>query len=311
MSAKITVMGIYVADLSFWAARLPVMGETLLGTDFSTGPGGKGSNQAVAARRAGAEVSFITKIGRDELGKQVRQMYRDEGIDQDFVLESDSLPTGAAFIFKDEKTGDNAIIVVPGAATDLGPADVEKAEAAIAASAVFATQLETPIETGQRGLEIARRHGVTTILNPAPSAPLPEAIYGLVDYFTPNETEASDLAGLPVETLEQAEAAADVFLQRGVGTAIITLGGQGVLLKDGSGAAHIPAYDAGSVVDTTGAGDAFNGGLATGLAKGLDARAAARFGCAVGGLSVTKEGTAPSMPRADEIEALLRQHADA
>ena len=307
MNAPVTVMGIYVADLAFWAPRMPKIGETILGSGFATGPGGKGSNQAVAASRAGAEVSFITKIGKDELGEQVRQLYIQERIDQEFVFESSDLATGAAFIFKDRKTGDNAIIVSPGAAADLRPEDVDAARGTITASKIFMTQLETPVEVAEHGLKIARRAHVPTILNPAPSMPLPDSIYTLVDYFTPNETEAAALAGFPVGTPEEAIAAGNVFIEYGVGAAIITMGGQGVVFVNGGEGKHIAPFDIGTVVDTTGAGDAFNGGLAAALAMGMDIGAAIEFGSATGALSVTKEGTAPSMPPKSEIEALLKR----
>jgi ribokinase len=261
----------------------------------------------VAAARAGAEVSFITKIGKDELGEQVRELYSQERIDQQFVFESPDLATGAAFIFKDRETGDNAIIVSPGAAADLRPADVDAAHEAIGASKIFMTQLETPVEVAVHGFKIARRAQVTTILNPAPSMPLPDSIYPLVDYFTPNETEAAALAGFAVDTPEEAIAAGKVFVGHGVGAAIITMGGQGVVFVNGQEGKHIAPFDIGTVVDTTGAGDAFNGGLAAALAMGMDVEAAIEFGGATGALSVTKEGTAPSMPAKSEIEALLKR----
>ncbi|MEE8270872.1 MAG: ribokinase [Alphaproteobacteria bacterium] len=303
--ARVTILGVFVADLAFWTDRLPAQGETVMGSAFKLGPGGKGSNQAIAARRAGAQVTFITKLGADTFGALARTTYRAEGIAEDFVYESADKTTGAASIVVNQDTGDNAIVVAMGAVADLTAAEVDAAEPAIAGSAVFATNLELPIALAERGLGIARRNGVATVLNPAPAAPLPDRIYPLVDYFTPNETEAAALAGRAVATLAEAEAAADVFLDRGVGTVIVTLGERGVLFKDGAGGALIPAVEAGPVVDTTGAGDAFNGGFAVGLAEGADARAAARLGCAVAGLSVTRVGTAPSMPTRAQVDALL------
>ncbi len=302
----VTILGVFVADLAFWTGRLPAMGETVMGREFKLGPGGKGSNQAIAARRAGAEVTFISKLGADAFGELARRTYRDEGISEAFVFESPDTGTGAAAILVNEDSGDNAIVVAMGAVADLTVAEVESAEQAIARAAVFATNLELPVALAERGLEMARQSGVTTVLNPAPAVPLPEHFYPMVDYFTPNETEAAALAGLPVETAHQAEAAADIFLSRGVGTAIITLGEQGALFKDSRGCELIPAVRAGVVVDTTGAGDAFNGGLAVGLSEGRDPRDAARFGCAVAGLSVTRVGTAPSMPARPDIDRIFR-----
>ncbi|MFO1350136.1 MAG: ribokinase [Gammaproteobacteria bacterium] len=306
MAAKpVTILGIYACDLTFLAARLPRIGETLIGSDFRLGPGGKGSNQAIAARRAGAAVNLLVKLGRDAFAAEARRMYAADGVNTEYLLETPDYPTGTAFIFVDDHSGANAIIVVPGAAGQVGVAEVEAAEAAIAASAVFMTQLETPLAVGRAGLTIARRHGVTTILNPAPAQALPDEVYPLVDYFTPNEAEAAALAGLAVESIEQAKTAADVFLGKGVGTAVITLGANGVVVKSAAVCQHIPAFPVGKVVDTTGAGDAFNGGFAAALAEGRDALAAARFGCAAAGLSVTRPGTAQAMPRRAEIEELL------
>ena len=300
----VTVLGVFVADLAFWTGRLPTMGETVMGREFKLGPGGKGSNQAIAARRAGAAVTFISKLGADAFGELARRTYRDEGISEEFVFESAETGTGAAAILVNEQSGDNAIVVAMGAVADLTVAELEAAEQAIAGAAVFATNLELPVALAERGLQMARQYGVTTLLNPAPAIALPDHIYPMVDYFTPNETEAAALAGVPVESVDQAEAAADIFLGRGVGTAIITLGEQGVLFKDAGGAELIPAVEAGRVVDTTGAGDAFNGGFSVGLSEGRDPRDAARFGCAVAGLSVTKVGTAPSMPKRAAVDAL-------
>jgi len=304
--AGVVVLGVFVADLAFWAERLPVMGETLLGSNFKIGPGGKGSNQAVAACRAGGNVAFISKVGDDEFGALARGLYEREGIDQNYVYPSD-VPTGAAFIMVQEKTGSNAIIIYPGAAEALTNEEVESASKVFAGAQVFVTQLELKLPQVTCGLALARHHGVQTVLNPAPALQLPEHIYPMVDYFTPNESEAAALAGCPVENVAQAQLAADIFIARGVGAVVVTLGGDGVLVKDAQGATHIPAFDVGAPVDTTGAGDAFNGGFAVGLAEDMDVREAARFGCAVGALSVTRQGTAPSMPARAEVEALLRR----
>ncbi|KGM34863.1 ribokinase [Inquilinus limosus] len=306
-SPKIAVQGVFVADLAFRAARLPVMGETLLSNGFKLGPGGKGSNQSVAAVRAGADVAFITKLGTDPFGQMARALYAEEGIDAGHVLTDPERPTGAAFIFVDGKTGENAIIIEPGAAAALTEAEMEGAAPAIAAARVFVAQLELPLPVVRRGLEIARRHGVTTILNPAPAMTLPDDLYPLVDYLTPNETEAESLVDFAVDSGQQAARAAEVLLDKGVGTVIVTLGAKGALLKSRSEAVHVPAFTAGPSVETAGAGDAFNGGFALALAEGRPVAEAVRFGCAVAGISVTRPGTAPSMPRREEVEALLRR----
>ena len=308
MTKPISILGIFVADLTFRTDRMPIKGETFIGNSFKLGPGGKGSNQAVATRRAGAETIFITKIGKDTFGEMAMKLYADEGINAEYVWEIADMATGAASIVVNEETSENLIIVVPGAADDMVPEDLETAEAGIAKSSFFMASLEVPIPVMQRGLEVAKRNGIPTILNPAPAAILPDVVYGLSDYFTPNETEAAMLAGIPVETVDQAEAAAKVFLGRGVKTAVITLGELGVYVRNSEISQHIPAFDMGDkVLETTGAGDAFNGGFAHALADGMSLIEAIRFGSATAAISVTRLGTAPAMPFNNEIMELLNK----
>jgi ribokinase len=305
MSGKgVAILGIFVADLAVRAGRMPGIGETISGSGFKLGPGGKGSNQSVAAARAGAAVTFISRIGKDDFGRIARSTWEAEGIAAR-VAESADEPTGAAFIYVNEKNGENAIIVVPGAAAGITPADIEAAADAITNAAVFVTQLEQPVAAAKRGLEIARAAGVTTIFNPAPAEPVPDDIYPLCDFVTPNEHEAGLLAGVPVRNVEEARRAGDVFLAKGVGAALVTLGEKGALLHTAERSTHVPAFDAGMAVETAGAGDAFNGAFAAALARGLEAETAVRFACAAAGISVTRHGTAPSMPHLAEIEALL------
>jgi ribokinase len=301
----VTVMGSFVADLAFRADRIPVWGETLMGRSFKLGPGGKGSNQAVAAARAGGRVSFISKLGPDAFGDIARSLYRDEGIDTRFLFRTES-PTGAATIMIDAERGDNAIIVVPGACFEVTTAEVDQTRDLIAASSHFVAQLELPLPVVHHGLALARSLGVATILNPAPAAPLPNSIYPLTDYITPNETETAALTGVPVASVVDAARAADVFLARGVKNVVITLGAQGAYVKNAQIAQLVPAVNAGPVVETTGAGDAFNGGFAVALSEGMDLVHAVRFGCATAGISVTRHGTAPSMPTRAQIDAVLR-----
>lgn len=300
----VAILGVFVADVAFRAGRQPEIGETIIGSGFKLGPGGKGSNQSVAAARVGADVTFISRIGKDEFGAIALATWKREGVTPR-VIETPDLPTGAAYIFVNETSGDNAIIVVPGAGGAITPADVESVADSIRSSAVFITQLEQPVESAKRGLEIAKDAGVITVFNPAPAVPIDDSIYPLCDYVTPNENEAGLLSGVPVKTIEDARKAGDVFLKKGVGAALVTLGEQGALLHTRSSSKLIPAFHAGPVLETTGAGDAFNGGFAAALARGLAPEAAARFGCAVAGVSVTRAGTAPSMPRLAEVEALL------
>jgi ribokinase len=307
---RVTVMGSFVADLAFRIDRLPTWGETRMGQYFKLGPGGKGSNQAVAAARAGApgssKVAFISKLGPDAFGEIARTLYRDEGIDTQFVFSTPN-PTGAAGILIDAVKGENAIVVVPGASFELTPAEVDQAAELIAASAIFVTQLELPLPVVEHGLRLAHTHGVLTILNPAPATPLPETIYPFCDYLTPNESEAATLTGIPVTDLASAEKAAIALLNRGVRNVIITLGGQGALIKTPTLTQHVLPIDAGPVIETTGAGDAFNGGLAAGLAEGRSLIEATTFASALAGISVTRPGAAPSMPHRPEIDALLRR----
>jgi ribokinase len=301
----VTILGIFVVDLAFRAGRLPVMGETILGRGFKMGPGGKGSNQAVAAARAGAEVTFLTRVGADEFGALGRRTWEAEGIDTSRLITSHGEPTGAAFIFVSSESGDNAIIVEPGAAAELSAADIEASAAAIEGAAVLVTQLEQPIPAARRALEIAKEAGVVTVLNPAPAAPVETAVFALCDWVTPNETEAAALTGIEVASVDDARRAADALLAKGAGAAVLTLGERGALLHERHRSELVPAFAAGPVVETTGAGDAFNGAFAAALAEGMDPLAAVRFGCAAAGISVTRPGTAPSMPTRGEIEALL------
>jgi ribokinase len=284
--AAVAVLGIFVADLAFRAPRLPLMGETILGQGFKDGPGGKGSNQAIAAARAGGDARMITRIGRDTFGEMAQKAWAADGIDTSAVAIDDELPTGAAFIFVSTETGNNAIIVESGAAARLSPADVAAAEPVIAGAKVLMTQFEQPIETAIAGLTLARKHGVITILNPAPAVQVGDAIYALCDYVTPNETEAATLTGLKVETEADALAAAKEFIRRGAKNALITLGEKGALLHGEVGTHMVPAFKVAKVVETTGAGDAFNGGFAVALAEGMSPADAVRFGCATAGLSV-------------------------
>lgn len=304
MAGHIAILGVFVADTAYRADRAPKMGETILGNSFALGPGGKGSNQAVAAARAGGETHFISKLGRDTFADLAFATWSEAGVIP-AVTQTDEGYTGAAYIFIEEATGNNAIIVCPGAAGTISPADIEAEADLIRSASVFVTQLEQPIDAAIRALEIAKKGGAVTILNTAPAADLPPAIFPLCDYVTPNESEAEGITGIPVTDLASAERAARAFLDLGVGTVLITLGEKGALLGTTDGAIHVPAFSAGPVVDTTGAGDAFNGGFAVALAEGRSPEDAARFGCATAAISITRPGTAPSMPSRGEIDALL------
>lgn len=302
----IVILGVFVADTAYRASRQPRMGETILGTSFVLGPGGKGSNQSVAAGRLGADVTMITRLGRDAFAEMARSTWAGAGV-KSAVIETPESYTGAAYIFIEEATGNNAIIISPGAAALISAADIEANAALIRSAGVFITQLEQPMPAAQRALEIARQAGVTTILNPAPAAPLPDAIFSLCDWMTPNETEVEELTGVKVSSVDDARRAADALLARGVGGVIVTLGEKGALLHTATRSEHVGPVKAGPVVETTGAGDAFNGGFAVGLSRGFDPLDAVRFASAVAGISVTRPGTAPSMPSLAEVEAILAQ----
>jgi len=308
MTPRVVVMGSFVADLAFRTPRLPRWGETVMGSAFHLGPGGKGSNQAVAASRLDGNVIFISKLGRDEFGELARRTYEQEGIDSQFVFETAEHATGGATIIVDEVKGENAIVVVPGACFQLSLEELNRARAAIQGASVFLTQLELPIPVVEHGLRLARSFGVPTILNPAPAHSLPESIYPLCDYLTPNETEAAELTGRSITGADDAEYAAESLLARGVRNLVVTLGEQGALVKNPNITEYISAFAAGQVVETTGAGDAFNGGFAVGLAEGMDIVAATRFGCAVAAISVTRPGTATSMPHRSEVDDLMKRY---
>jgi ribokinase len=301
----IVIMGVFAVDLSFRTPAMPVWGETLRGSEFRMGPGGKGSNQAVVAARLGGDVYFISKVGRDSFGALARQTLEAETIHTEFLFQSENSSTGAALIVVDDIKGENAIVVVPGAADALTTHEIEQATARIASAACFMTQLELPLPLVEYGLRLARHLGVPTILNPAPACDLPDSILKLCNYLVPNETEAAALTGMPVTSLEQAACAADVLLARGVGNVVVTLGGRGALVKTDTLAVHVEAFHAGKVAETTGAGDALNGGFAVGLSEGMDLVNSVRLGCAAAGISVTRYGTAPSMPRRNEVDAIL------
>lgn len=309
MKDQIVILGVFVADTSYRADRAPVIGETILGNSFALGPGGKGSNQAVAAARAGGKVHMVTKLGRDTFADMALEIWADAGVIPEITQHDDNY-TGAAYIFVEEATGNNAIIVCPGVGGTISTADIDARAELIGGAAVFMTQLEQPIDAAMRALEIAKAGGATTILNPAPAAELPKGMLALCDFVTPNETEAEAITGISVATIEDAARAAASLVEKGAGAAIITLGENGALFHDGNQTVHVPAISAGPVAETTGAGDAFNGGFAAALVRGLSPVEAVRFGSATAGISVTRKGTAPSMPALDEIETLLASLGD-
>lgn len=303
---KVCVVGSCMIDLISKVPRLPGFGETLVGHAFHMGYGGKGANQAVMAAKLGAQVTMVTRLGRDVFGEGTLKNFCEQGIDTTWVMFDDARMSGVAPIFVDDKA-QNFIVIVPGANLGLSPADAQAAREVILAADVVVCQLEVPLETTLEAFRVAKSGGVRTILNPAPAAALPDELLQLADIVAPNETETELLTGLPVHTPAEAEAAARVLQARGAATVILTLGERGALLVDGGTAEHIPAV-AVQAVDPTGAGDAFIGSLAAYWAAGLPLNTAIRRANAVAALSVMRVGTQVSFPPQAEAEAFLQQH---
>jgi len=297
--------GIFVAgasniDLISYVTRLPRWGETLHGSRFHIGYGGKGANQAVMAAKLGGDVKILTKLGNDIFGKNTQENFELMGVDTKWVLFTDKAFSGVAPIIVNEK-GQNAIIIVTGANDYLTLEEIHRAREDISEADVVVCQLEIPVEMSLEVLKIAYEAGVTTVFNPAPARPeLPEELYQYSDIICPNEREAEMLTKLSIKTLEDAERAGKVLLDRGVDTVILTLGERGSLLMDKNGAFHIPSAKV-KAIDTTGAGDAFVGSLAFFLAMGKPIKEAIRRANYIAAISVQSSGTQVSFPRADEL----------
>ena len=301
MPANVVVIGSLNMDLVTRAPRLPRGGETLIGESFSTIPGGKGANQAVAAVRLGAQVSMVGCVGSDAYGQQLRGALLAEGIDCQAVSVVDG-SSGVALIVVDDNS-QNAIVIVAGANGELTPTVLDRFDAVLQSAEVIICQLEVPDATVGHALKRGRELGKTVILNPAPaSRALPAEWYAYVDYLIPNESEAMVLSGLAVDSLETAEAAATQLIASGAGKVIVTLGAQGLVFANGSSFEHFPAPRV-KAVDTTAAGDTFVGGFAAALASGKDEAEAIRFGQVAAALSVTRAGAQPSIPTLLEVQA--------
>ncbi len=305
----IAVVGSYVTDLMCRTPKMPIPGETVFAGPFKMGPGGKGSNQAVAARRAGADVALLTKLGRDALGEFALKSIADEGIHTDFIRFDDKLATGAALIIVDS-SGQNMIAVSTEACENLSAQEVKAAEARIARSDVLLTQFEGSLEAIAEAIKIARQAGVRIVLNPAPARQVDLSLLQGTYVVTPNETEAESLSGVKVVDKASALEAARKIHAMGPENVIITMGEAGALVYDGDTPTMIPSVRV-QVIDTTGAGDAFSGGLATAIAEGRSILEAVKFAVCTAALSVTKVGTAPSMPYRSEIDALLEKKSGA
>jgi ribokinase len=302
----VTVVGSFMMDLVIKAERRPQRGETLVGQSFGIFPGGKGFNQAVAARRLGAQVHMVGMLGQDDFGRRFQAVMEGEGIDARYVGLDASAHTGVGSPVIDAQ-GDNSIIIVPGANMRITAQDVENAREAISGSDILLLQLEIPTEAVLRAAQIAHAAGVPVLLNPAPARPLPAELFRLVSVLTPNETEAEMLSGLPVQDDRSAALAARALLQSGAAAVALTLGRRGALLADGAGFRRVPAYPV-AVVDATAAGDAFCAGLAFQIAQGQTLETAARFANAVGGLACMVLGAEPAMPRAQVVADFCAVH---
>jgi len=302
---RILVVGSSNTDMIIKLDRIPRPGETILGGAFVTAAGGKGANQAVGAARAGGQVTFIARVGRDMFGDQAVAGFVKDGINVDYVTRDKTNPSGVALIFV-AKDGENSIAVAGGANAKLSPADVRKAKAAFAGASVLVMQLETPLETVQAAADLAAKAGVRVILNPAPAQPLPDKLLNRVSILTPNETEAELLTGIAVKDDVSAAAAATKLRARGVRTVIITLGARGAFVATESGEQLVPGFKV-KAVDTTAAGDIFNGALAVALAEGKPLELAVRFANAAAAISVTRLGAQPSAPTRREIERFLKK----
>jgi ribokinase len=305
-NAKVVVVGSFNMDLVVKAGRRPQTGETFMGEEFGMFIGGKGSNQAIAAARLGADVTMIGKLGTDLFGDTLMAAHAEEGIHTDYVIRDTEVGTGIASILIDAD-GDNSIVIVPQANMRLSVEDIERASESIAAADVLLLQLEVPIAASQRAAEIAKSNGATVVLNPAPAQELPDDFLAQVDILTPNAVETESLSGVKVSTATDAERAAKVLLDKGLSAVILTLGERGAVLLTPDLTRQVPAYTV-EVVDTTAAGDAFCGALATGLARGENLVDAVAFANAAGALAVTVLGAAPSMPTATQVEAFCGGH---
>ncbi|MBM4093577.1 MAG: ribokinase [Planctomycetes bacterium] len=304
MAGSIVVVGSSNTDMILQMDRIPRPGETILGGRFSMAAGGKGANQAVGAARAGGNVLFLARVGNDLFGHQALDGFRRDGIDVRHVIQDEEEPSGVALIFV-AAGGENSIGVASGANRRLSPTDVQRASGAIAEADALVMQLETPLETVQKAAEIAAAEHVRVILNPAPAQPLSGPLLRLVTILTPNESEAELLTGVAVTDESSAKTAADALRRQGVGTVIITLGSRGAFVSSEEFTGSVPAFDV-QAVDTTAAGDVFNGALAVALAERQPLRSAVRFASAAAALSVTKLGAQPSAPSRADIESFLK-----
>lgn len=302
---KIVVLGSFIVDLMARTPHLPSRGETVKGSAFTLGPGGKGSNQAIACKRTGGDVQFITKVGKDEFGKLALNTFKKENISTDNVFIDEKLSTGAALIMVDEESSENEIVVTLGACENLTSENINTCENIIKESDLLLIQLETNVDAVEKVIKIAHDNNVKVILNPAPIQNISEDVLKLVNIITPNEVEAGILTNMTIKSEQDASKAAKILQEKGIENIIITLGSKGVFVKSNDEEKFIKSYKV-KAIDTTGAGDAFNGGFVTALSEGNDIFHSAHFGNAVAALSVTKIGTSVSMPSRKEVDDFMK-----
>ncbi len=299
--SEITVLGIFVADISFSGPKIPSIGETILGKKYNVGPGGKGCNQAIAIARLGGNTNFISKIGKDAYGELALKTLEKNKISTENIIQDGSQQTGVAGILVDQNTGKNAINVIVGAPSSLRINEIEKQINLIKRSKIFLTQLEVPKDVTLHCLKTAKENGCITILNPAPASEISKEFYNNIDFFTPNETEAEFYTGIKITNDQEAKQAADKLINLGIKKVIITLGEKGLFYSDGKEEIYLKA-EAVKAIDTTGAGDAFNGGLAYGLSKEKPIKECLKLANKVAGISTTKLGAGDAMPFSSDIK---------
>ena len=298
--SDISVLGIFVADISFSGPKIPSVGETILGNKYNVGPGGKGCNQAIAIARLGGKVNFISKIGKDSYGELALNTLKKNNINIENIIQDEKLQTGVAGILVDKNSGKNAINVIVGAPSSLKVSEIEKQINLIKSSKIFLTQLEVPKDVTLHCLKTAKENGCITILNPAPASEITKEFFSKIDYFTPNETEAEFYTGIKITNEKEAKQAAEKLLNLGIKKVIITLGEKGLFYTDGKEEIYLKASSV-KAIDTTGAGDAFNGGLAFGLSKDKPINECLELANKVAGISTTKLGAGDAMPFLKDI----------
>ncbi len=306
MKKHITVVGSFVVDLMARAPHLPVEGETVKSNMFKIGPGGKGFNQGVAAKKAGADITMVTKLGKDDFANIALDTLKELNMTTEYIFQTSKTHTGTALIMVDENTSENKIMVTSGACGNITKDDLQEVRHLIKNSAYLLTQLETNLDSIEYVIDIAHEYNVPVVLNPAPVQAVSDEMLEKVSIITPNEVEASILTGIEVKTVKDASKAAKVFYDKGVEQVVITLGSKGVYVYTKDKEELIPSYKV-NVIDTTGAGDAFNGGLVAALAEGKDIWEASRFANALAAIAVTRLGTTPAMPTREEVDAFIQE----